>query len=82
MDRFGIEIILPTEKRVATIARLCERGHAGQIVLSHDAACYFDWYDMEAVETRSRRTGTSITSRTMSFQRSVMPASQTRTSRQ
>ncbi len=45
MDRFGIELILSTEKRVATIARLCEMGYAGKMVLSHDASCYFDWYD-------------------------------------
>jgi phosphotriesterase-related protein len=49
MDRFGIDVFLTTEKRVATIARLCERGYAGQMVVSHDASCYFDWYDMDAV---------------------------------
>ncbi|HET9530651.1 MAG TPA: phosphotriesterase-related protein, partial [Blastocatellia bacterium] len=26
-----------------TVARLCERGHAGKMVLSHDAACFNDW---------------------------------------
>ena len=49
MDRFGIDRYLPTEKRVATIAKLCERGYAGQMVLSHDASCFFDWYPAEAV---------------------------------
>ena len=44
MDRFGIDSMLPTDKRVATIAKLCERGHAERIVLSHDASCYIDWY--------------------------------------
>ena len=39
MDRFGIDIILPTKQRVATIAELCKRGFAGQMVLSHDASC-------------------------------------------
>ncbi|HMD50122.1 MAG TPA: hypothetical protein VKG79_13530 [Bryobacteraceae bacterium] len=43
MDRFGIETILPFETRVQTVARMCERGHAGKMVLSHDAACYNDW---------------------------------------
>jgi len=42
MDRFGIEALLSTEKRVATVARLCAAGYAGQIVLSHDANCYMD----------------------------------------
>lgn len=43
MDRFGIEVLLPFEYRVNTVATLCERGHAGQMVLSHDAACFNDW---------------------------------------
>lgn len=45
MDRFGLDLFLTTEKRVATIARLCEMGFAEKMVLSHDAACYFDWAD-------------------------------------
>jgi len=28
--------------RVATVATMCERGHADRMVLSHDASCYFD----------------------------------------
>ena len=43
MDRFGIDTILPFEDRVNTVATLCERGHAGKMVLSHDAACFNDW---------------------------------------
>ena len=43
MDRFGIDTILSFEDRVNTVARLCERGHAGKMVLSHDAACFSDW---------------------------------------
>jgi len=43
MDRFGIDIILSFEDRVKTVARMCERGHAGKMVLSHDAACFNDW---------------------------------------
>jgi phosphotriesterase-related protein len=43
MDRFGIDVLLPFEDRVKTVARLCERGHAGKMVLSHDAACFNDW---------------------------------------
>jgi len=45
MDRFGIDIFLPTDKRVATVATLCEMGYAEKMVLSHDAACYFEWAD-------------------------------------
>jgi phosphotriesterase-related protein len=43
MDRFGIETILPFAERVNTVAQLCERGHAGKLVLSHDAACFNHW---------------------------------------
>jgi len=42
MDRFGIDLILPFEERVHTVAAMCERGHADKMVLSHDANCYFD----------------------------------------
>jgi phosphotriesterase-related protein len=42
MDRFGVDLILPFEDRVNTVAQMCERGHADKMVLSHDANCYFD----------------------------------------
>ncbi|MBU8822834.1 phosphotriesterase family protein [Mycolicibacterium goodii] len=42
MDRFGIDAFLPFEERVATVATMCERGHAEHMVLSHDTWCYFD----------------------------------------
>jgi phosphotriesterase-related protein len=45
MDRFGIDVFLPFEQRVGTVATLCERGHADRLVLSHDAACHMDWFD-------------------------------------
>ena len=45
MDRFGIDIFLENEKRVATIVKMCELGYAEKMVLSHDASCYFGWVD-------------------------------------
>ncbi|WP_238008352.1 phosphotriesterase-related protein [Dactylosporangium sp. AC04546] len=45
MDRFGIDTICPFETRVATVATLCERGHADRMVLSHDAFCFSDRID-------------------------------------
>lgn len=42
MDRFGVDVYLPLEDRVATVATMCERGYADRMVLSHDASCYFD----------------------------------------
>ncbi|MCU1683612.1 MAG: phosphotriesterase [Amycolatopsis sp.] len=47
MDRFGLDLLLPFEERVATVAALCERGYAGSVVLSHDASCYIDWLPRE-----------------------------------
>lgn len=43
MDRFGLDNICSFDDRVDTVARMCERGHAGRMVLAHDASCYIDW---------------------------------------
>ena len=50
MDRNGIELILPTKQRVATIAELCRRGWADQMVLSLDASCFIDWFPKQLIE--------------------------------
>lgn len=36
--------------RVATIAALCEQGYADRIALSHDAACYMDFFSRESTQ--------------------------------
>ncbi len=41
IDRIGIDAYLPTAQRVSLISRLCDMGYAGQMVLSHDRACYW-----------------------------------------
>jgi phosphotriesterase-related protein len=51
MDRFGLEHLLPTAKRVDVIARLCAEGYAGRMVLSHDANC---WSDMLSEDDKQR----------------------------
>ncbi|MFQ5458168.1 MAG: phosphotriesterase [Myxococcota bacterium] len=50
MDRFGLDILLPTDKRVSTIAELCRRGYADQLVLAHDASCHIDWFPAGMVD--------------------------------
>lgn len=45
MDRFGVDLLLPTQQRVETIVELCRRGWSKQIVLSHDASCHIDWFE-------------------------------------
>jgi phosphotriesterase-related protein len=49
MDRFGLDIILSFEQRVAAVAELARRGYADRMVLSHDAACYIDWFRQDAI---------------------------------
>jgi phosphotriesterase-related protein len=44
MDRFGYDANLPLGRRVEVIAELCTRGHADQIVVSHDYCCHIDWF--------------------------------------
>lgn len=51
MDRFGLDAVQPFDERVGTVAELCRRGYAERMVLSHDAACYIDWFPPE---TRAR----------------------------
>jgi phosphotriesterase-related protein len=49
MDRFGLDVILPFEQRVDTVAGLARRGYADRIVLSHDASCYIDWFPQQVI---------------------------------
>jgi phosphotriesterase-related protein len=50
MDRFGIDTLLPFERRVDTVAELCRRGFAEKLVLSQDASCHIDWFPVAAKE--------------------------------
>ena len=42
-DRFGIPHFNPDADRIRTLAALLREGYADRIVLSHDAACFFDF---------------------------------------
>ncbi|HYD48506.1 MAG TPA: hypothetical protein VEB21_09170 [Terriglobales bacterium] len=55
MDRFGVDMLLPTEQRVGTIVELCKRGWAKQMVLSHDASCHIDWFSKEMLRQTAPR---------------------------
>lgn len=48
MDRFGLDVLLPFEQRVDTVAEMARRGYAERMVLAHDAACFIDWFDEDA----------------------------------
>ncbi len=45
MDRFGLDVFLPTKDRIDTIIQLVRRGYADRIVISHDASCFIDFFD-------------------------------------
>lgn len=49
MDRFGLEIFLPYEKRIPTVLALLERGHAERMFLSADSCATLDYYAPEAI---------------------------------
>jgi phosphotriesterase-related protein len=60
MDRFGVDVIQPMDKRVETVAALCERGYAERMVLSQDANCHSDWFPKEFHSLTPRWTFTHI----------------------
>jgi phosphotriesterase-related protein len=49
MDRYGLDIFLPTERRNATMTALLERGYADRMFLSQDYAVAIDWFPREVV---------------------------------
>ena len=50
MDRFGLDIFLPMEERLATATALLERGYADRMFLSQDYNATLDWYPVEVME--------------------------------
>jgi phosphotriesterase-related protein len=48
LDRYGLEMFLPIDKRNATTAELLRRGHAERLMVSQDFCASIDWYPEEA----------------------------------
>jgi phosphotriesterase-related protein len=44
MDRYGLELFLPIERRNATVSALLERGYADRMFLSQDYCATLDWF--------------------------------------
>jgi phosphotriesterase-related protein len=44
MDRYGLDVFLPTERRQATVLALLEKGHADRMFLSQDWCSTLDWF--------------------------------------
>jgi phosphotriesterase-related protein len=47
MDRYGLDIFLPTEPRNRTVLALLERGHVERMLLSQDYCSTIDWFAPE-----------------------------------
>ena len=50
MDRYGLDMFLPTDKRNATIAELLRRGYADRMHISQDFCATIDWFPEEGEE--------------------------------
>jgi phosphotriesterase-related protein len=47
MDRYGLDLYLPTEQRNATVLALLERGYADRMFISQDYCSSIDWFPRE-----------------------------------
>ncbi len=52
MDRFGLDSFGNFADRADLVVELCRRGLADSMVLSHDGACYTDWFAQGYLERR------------------------------
>jgi phosphotriesterase-related protein len=43
-DRCGLQVTVPLDTQLDTLASLCERGYANRIMLSHDKSSFMDWF--------------------------------------
>jgi phosphotriesterase-related protein len=50
LDRYGLEMYLPIDRRNATAAELLRRGHAERLMISQDFCASIDWFPLEAGE--------------------------------
>ncbi len=77
MDRYGIDLYLPTDRRNATLLELLRRGYAERIFLSQDfdipIAAGLDWYPPEVVEQLQAAGAATDWSMTFLFE-GVIPA--------
>lgn len=50
LDRYGLEMYQPIDKRNATAAELLRRGHAERLMISQDFCASIDWFPPQAAE--------------------------------
>jgi len=73
LDRYGLEMFLPIDKRNATAAELLRRGHADHLMISQDYCATIDWFPAEAEAVFESQGAISNWSMTLVFDE-VVPA--------
>jgi phosphotriesterase-related protein len=73
LDRYGLEMYLPIDKRNATTAELLRRGHAERLIISQDFCASIDWFPPEAAEAFEAEGAIRNWSMTLVFEE-VIPA--------
>jgi phosphotriesterase-related protein len=73
LDRYGLEMYLPIDKRNATAAELLRRGHSERIMISQDYCATIDWFPPEAAEVFESQGAIRNWSMTLVFDE-VVPA--------
>ena len=77
MDRYGLDIFLPTDQRNATVIELLDRGYAERMLLSQDfdipIAAGLDWFPPEMIELMDSSGAARGWSMTLLFEE-VLPA--------
>ena len=62
LDRYGLEMYLPIDRRNAAAAELLRRGHAERLMISQDFCASIDWFPPEAASS-SKAAARSATGR-------------------
>lgn len=73
LDRYGLEIYLPIDKRNATAAQLLRNGHVERLMISQDSCGSIDWFPPEAGEVLESNGAIRNWSMTLVFDE-VVPA--------
>jgi phosphotriesterase-related protein len=73
LDRYGLEMYMPIEKRNATAAELLRRGHSARVMISQDYCATLDWFPPEAAEVFESQGAVRNWSMTLVFDE-VLPA--------
>jgi phosphotriesterase-related protein len=73
LDRYGLEMFLPIDRRNATAAELLRRGHAERLMISQDYCATIDWFPAEAAQVFESQGAIRNWSMTLVFDE-VIPA--------